>query len=45
MLGLIFLGENLNSGLGWLDPVTAALDCRSLSEGIVVEDILIHMVS
>ena len=38
MLGLVFQGENLNSGLEWLDPVTVALERRSLPEGVAVEE-------
>ena len=37
MLGLFLQGENLDSDL-WLDPVTAALECRSLPEGVAVEE-------
>ena len=35
MLRLVLLGENLDSDLGWLDPVMAALEHRSLPEDIV----------
>ena len=38
MLGLILQGENLDCSLGWLDPVTVALECRSLPEGVAVEE-------
>ena len=38
MLGLILQGENLDSGLRWLDPVMAALEHHSLPEGVVVEE-------
>ena len=37
MLRLILQGENLDSGLR-LDPVTATLECLSLSEGVAVEE-------
>ena len=30
LLGLVFRGENLKSGLGWLDPVTVVLERHSL---------------
>ena len=38
MLGLILQGESLDSSLGCLDPVTATLECRSLPEGVAVEE-------
>jgi hypothetical protein len=38
MLRLVFQGENLDTSLAWLDPVMAALKCRSVPEGIVVEE-------
>ena len=38
MLGLILQGENLDCSLGWLDPVTVALECRSFLEGVDVEE-------
>ena len=38
MLGLVLQGENLDSGLGWLDSVTAAIERHSLLEGVVVEE-------
>jgi hypothetical protein len=38
MVGLILQGESLDSSLGWLDPVTATLECCSLPEGVAVED-------
>jgi hypothetical protein len=34
MLGLFLQGENLDSDLEWLDPVTAAIERRSLLEGV-----------
>ena len=41
MLGLVFLGENLDSSLGWSDPLTAALKRCSLTEGIAVKENLV----
>ena len=38
MLGLYLQGENLYYVIGWLDPVTATLECLSLSEGVAVEE-------
>ena len=38
MFGLFLQGENLDSDLRWLDPVTAAIERRSLSEGVAVEE-------
>jgi hypothetical protein len=38
MFGLVLQGENLDSGLVWLDPVTAAIERRSLPEGVAVEE-------
>ena len=38
MLGLFLQGENLDSDLRWLDPVTAVLEHRSLLEGVTVEE-------
>ena len=37
MLGLVLQDENLDSGLEWLDPATAALKRHSLLEGFAVE--------
>lgn len=31
-------GENLESDLWWLDPVMAALERRSLPEGVAIEE-------
>ena len=39
MSGLILQGENLDSNLRWLDPVTEALVRRSLLEGVAVEEL------
>ena len=41
MLGLVFLGENLDSSLGWSDPLTAAPKRCSLTEGIAVKENLV----
>jgi hypothetical protein len=38
MLGLVLHGENLDSSLSWLDPVTATLERRCSDEGVVVEE-------
>jgi hypothetical protein len=38
MLGLFLQGENTDSDLEWLDPVTAAIEHRSLLEGVAVEE-------
>ena len=38
MFRLILQGENLDSGLWWLDPVTVTLECHSLPEGVAVEE-------
>ena len=38
MLRLVLQGENLDSDLGWLDPVTTALERQSLPEGVAVEE-------
>lgn len=38
MLGPFLQGENLDSILRWLDPVTRAPKRRSLCEGVVVEE-------
>ena len=38
MLGLFLQGENLDSDLEWLDPVTAAIKRRFLPESIAVEE-------
>ena len=38
MLIQVLQGENLDSDFGWLDPVTAALERQSLSEGVAVEE-------
>ena len=36
---LVLLGEILDSSPSWLDPVTAAHEHRSLSEGVAVEEL------
>lgn len=38
MLRLVLRGENLDSDLGWLDLVTAALERRSLPKGVTIEE-------
>ena len=38
MLVQVIYGQNLDSDLGWLDPVTAALERQSLPEGVAVEE-------
>ncbi|EMS50079.1 hypothetical protein TRIUR3_06218 [Triticum urartu] len=38
MLGLILQGESLDTSFGLLDPVTVTFECRSLPEGVAVEE-------
>ena len=38
MLRLILQGDNLESDLWWLDPVTATVEHRSLLEGVAIEE-------
>ena len=38
MLRLVLKGENLDSGRGWLDLITMAIECHSLPEGVAVEE-------
>jgi hypothetical protein len=45
MPGLVLEGENLDFGLWWLDPVTAALQRCSLLEGIAVKNLVVLVVS
>ena len=35
---MVFQGENLESGLWWLDPVTTSFERCSLLEGVAVEE-------
>jgi hypothetical protein len=37
MLGLMF-SENLESDLGWLEPMTAVFEHCTLREGVIVEE-------
>lgn len=39
MLRLVLRGENLVTGLGWLDLVMAAFECRSLLEGVAFKEL------
>ena len=38
MLGLVLQDQNLDSGLEWLHPATAALKRHSLPKGVPVEE-------
>lgn len=38
MLGLFLQGENVESVISWLDPVTAALERHSLPESFIVDE-------
>ena len=45
MLVQVLQGENLDSDLGWLDPVTTMLERHSLPESVVVEEDVVRVVS
>ena len=43
MLELVLQGENLDSGFGWLDPVTTAIRVAPFFKALLLKNIVFRM--